>query len=68
VRAPLALLREASQNLRMPVAAIGGITPTNGAALVEAGASLLAVISGVFGADNPETAARQYAALFKGRP
>jgi thiamine-phosphate pyrophosphorylase len=68
VRAPLALLREASQNLRLPVAAIGGITPTNGAALVEAGASLLAVISGVFGADNPETAARQYAALFKGRP
>ncbi|HXG28546.1 MAG TPA: thiamine phosphate synthase [Nevskiales bacterium] len=68
VRAPLTLLQEACANLRLPVAAIGGITPENGAALIEAGASLLAVISGVFGAENPETAARQYAALFKGRP
>jgi thiamine-phosphate pyrophosphorylase len=66
-RAPLALLHEASHNLRLPVAAIGGITPENGASLIEAGASLLAVISGVFGAENPETAARRYSALFKGR-
>lgn len=65
VRAPLALLREAGDNLRLPVVAIGGVTPENGAALVQAGASLLAVISGVFGSDDPEQAARSYATLFK---
>jgi thiamine-phosphate pyrophosphorylase len=68
VRASLALLREASRNLRLPVTAIGGITPENGAALVEAGASLLAVVSGVFGAEDPEEAARRYTALFKRSP
>lgn len=65
VPAPLALLREASDNLRLPIVAIGGITPDNGAALVAAGAGLLAVVSGVFAGDDPELAARQYAALFK---
>lgn len=65
VRAPLALLREAGDNLRLPLVAIGGITPDNGATLVKAGANLLAVISGVFGGDDPEQAARAYAALFK---
>ncbi len=65
VRAPLALLSEAGDNLHLPVVAIGGITPENGAALVESGANLLAVISGVFGGDDPEQAARSYASLFK---
>ena len=65
VRVPLALLREASDNLRIPLVAIGGITPDNGAALVKAGASLLAVISGVFGDKDPEQAARRYSALFE---
>ena len=32
----------------IPVVAIGGITPENGAALIEAGADMLAVIEGVF--------------------
>lgn len=64
VRAPLALLRDAGDNLRLPIVAIGGITPDNGAELVKAGASLLAVISGVFGGKDPEQAARRYAALF----
>ncbi|MGH8458929.1 MAG: thiamine phosphate synthase, partial [Nevskiales bacterium] len=65
VRAPLALLREAGDNLRLPVVAIGGVTLGNGAELVKAGASLLAVISGVFGSNDPEKAARAYVALFK---
>jgi thiamine-phosphate pyrophosphorylase len=66
VRASLAVLHEAAEKLHLPVAAIGGITPDNAAELIQAGASLLAVISGVFGAEEPETAARRYAALFKG--
>ena len=40
--------REARPRLNIPIIAIGGITPENGAALIEAGADMLAVIDGVF--------------------
>jgi len=62
-RASLELLREA-RVLKLPLVAIGGITPDNAAVLQQAGADLLAVVSGVFGASDPEAAARRYAALF----
>ncbi len=65
VRAELDLLGRAKRELGLCVAAIGGITPDNGAALVEAGADLLAVVQGLFGADDVEAAARRYAALFR---
>lgn len=58
-----ALLRDA-RTLGLPLVAIGGITPDNGASLIAAGADLLAVISGVFGAADIHAAARQYAELF----
>ena len=45
-------------------AAIGGIAARNGAALIEAGADVLAAIDGDFGAEDVEHAARDYAALF----
>lgn len=64
VRAPLALLIEARQRLNVPICAIGGITPDNGAALVTAGADMLAVISGLFAQADIEAAARSYARLF----
>ena len=64
-RADLDLLRAARAQLQVPIATIGGITPDNGRALVEAGADLLAVVSGVFGTPNVSGAARQYAALFE---
>lgn len=64
VRAPVTLLAEARARLTLPIVAIGGITPENGAALVAAGASHLAVVSGVLGAADPSTAARRYAELF----
>ena len=57
------LLREA-RHLGLPLVAIGGITPDNGAALIAAGADFLAVISGVFAAPDTEAAARRYSALF----
>lgn len=62
--AGLALLREARARLHVPVCAIGGITPANGAALVEAGAGMLAAVEGVFGASDIAGAARAYARLF----
>jgi thiamine-phosphate pyrophosphorylase len=64
VRADPDLLRRARAMLDVPLAAIGGITPANGADLLAAGADLLAVASGVFAAADPETAARGYQSLF----
>lgn len=66
VRAPLSLLRQARTRLTIPIAAIGGVTPDNGAALVANGADMLAVITGVFGAAEIQVAATQYAQLFTG--
>lgn len=62
-RAAVSLLRE-SEPLGLPRVAIGGITPDNGRLLVDAGADLLAVISGVFDAPDPTLAAQRYRALF----
>jgi thiamine-phosphate pyrophosphorylase len=66
-RAPLALLREARRKLDIPLCAIGGITPQNGAELVAAGADMLAAINGVFAAGDVEVAARAYTELFRQR-
>jgi thiamine-phosphate pyrophosphorylase len=63
-RAEPDLLRRADAVLRLPLVAIGGITPQNGAALIAAGADLLAVVSGVFAAPDPRAAAAAYARLF----
>jgi thiamine-phosphate pyrophosphorylase len=65
VPASLDLLREAKKKLHIPVVAIGGITPENGAALIAAGADALAVIEGVFGQADVRVAAERYARLFK---
>lgn len=62
-RAPIDLLRQ-SAALGVPRVAIGGITPDNGAPLVEAGADYLAVISAVFGAPDVRAAARRFAHLY----
>lgn len=62
-RAPLELLRQ-SAALGLPRVAIGGITPDNGASLVEAGADYLAVISAVFGAADVRAAAQSVADLY----
>jgi thiamine-phosphate pyrophosphorylase len=64
VQASLGLLREAKKKLRIPVVAIGGITPENGASLITAGADALAVIEGVFGQADVRGAAKRYARLF----
>jgi thiamine-phosphate pyrophosphorylase len=65
VRAEADLLRQARQQLHVPLVAIGGINADNGALLIEAGADLLAVISDVFGQRDIRTAARRIADLFE---
>lgn len=57
--------------LGVPVVAIGGITSTNAATLIDAGASAVAVISDVFAHESPDAIARAAAAiasLFRARP
>ena len=66
-RATPDLLRDAAA-LGVPRVAIGGITPENGRALVEAGADLLAVIGGVFDAPDPLAAVRAYQRCFQATP
>jgi thiamine-phosphate pyrophosphorylase len=44
--------------------AIGGITPDNAASLIAAGANLVAVIHGVFGAADVTAACNGYARCF----
>jgi thiamine-phosphate pyrophosphorylase len=54
----LETLTQIASSVRLPVAAIGGITEANAAAAIRAGADGLAVISAICAADNPEDAAR----------
>ena len=64
VPATLDLLRAARTELKIPIVAIGGITPENGRSLIEAGADALAVIEGVFNQANIRLAAERYRGLF----
>jgi thiamine-phosphate pyrophosphorylase len=68
VRADPRLLRRARRELGLPVVAIGGITPENGRALIDAGADMLAVISAVFDQPDIAAAARAFASLFPEEP
>jgi thiamine-phosphate pyrophosphorylase len=62
--AELSLLQQARAQLRIPVCAIGGITPANVASVVAAGADMVAAVDGVFAAPDVEQAARAYARCF----
>jgi thiamine-phosphate pyrophosphorylase len=61
--AQLSTLTHAKQMLQIPIVAIGGILPSNGDMLLNAGADMLAVISGLFDHE-PKAAAQAYQALF----
>ena len=64
VQATTGLLQAARAELHIPIVAIGGITPDNGASLIEAGADALAVIEGLFNQPDIRAAAERYARLF----
>ncbi len=62
--AEINILRQARHQLTIPVVAIGGINAENGSALVAAGADMLAVIHGIFGATDIRQAAATLAYMF----
>jgi len=63
-RATPDLLLRTKRELSLPVVAIGGITPQNGASLITAGADMLAVITAVFSQPDIAGASRQFSDLF----
>jgi len=63
-KASIAMLQTARSELKLPIVAIGGITGQNGAALIEAGADALAVISALWNAANVKTGAQEFSTLF----
>ena len=64
VQAELELIPQAKAALAIPVCAIGGITPTNAQPLIDLGADMIAVIHGLFGADDIEQQAQGFSRLF----
>lgn len=64
-QAPLELAAEVRRLYpRLPLCAIGGITPQNAHQLIAAGVDWIAAVEGVFGAQDIRAAARDYRACF----
>ncbi|MCU1022870.1 thiamine phosphate synthase [Stenotrophomonas maltophilia] len=63
-RAHIDLLRQ-SAALGVPRVAIGGLTPDNVGPLIEAGADLVAMVSGIYAAPDPVATQRAYLAQFR---
>ena len=51
------LMQQVSDNCRLPLMGIGGITPENAPEVIEAGGSGVAVISSILAAPDPQAAA-----------
>lgn len=65
LRAPLELFAKARAQLRVPIIAIGGITPENASLVIEAGADAVAVISSLFDLEDVKAAAAAFCTLFE---
>ena len=64
VKAEVAMLQAAHEELSVPIVAIGGITQQNAEILIEAGANAVAVISALWNAPDIEVSARGFSTLF----
>ena len=64
VSTPVDIVTRARDAIAVPNVVIGGMTLENSAPLVAAGADMVAVISSVYFADDPEGAARELVGLF----
>lgn len=65
VKADVDLLQKARHELNVPIVAIGGITPANGGALIDAGADALAVISALWDAPDITGTTKKFSTIFK---
>lgn len=64
VTTQVAIIPQSKAAIPLPVVVIGGMTDDNAAPLVAAGADMVAVISNVYLAGDPQAAARRFVALF----
>lgn len=64
-KADINLLKQAKQQLTIPICAIGGITTNQAPPLIDAQVDMLAVISDLYSAQHPGLVARQYRELFE---
>lgn len=58
------IVSQAKAGIPLPSVVIGGMTHDNAVPLIAEGADMVAVISSVYMADDPEAAARKFSALF----
>ncbi|MFC3109788.1 thiamine phosphate synthase [Undibacterium arcticum] len=65
VTTPFDIVSQAKAQIPLPNVVIGGMTQENAAPLVAYGADMVAAISSVYLADDPEAAARGFAELFR---
>ena len=61
------IVAQARAELALPLVVIGGMTPDKAAPLVELGADMVAVITGVYGSADPGACARRFDQLFSAR-
>jgi thiamine-phosphate pyrophosphorylase len=64
VTTPPEIVAQSKAEIALPVVVIGGMTQDNAVPLVAQGADMVAAISSVYLADDPEAAARTFVALF----
>lgn len=64
VNAPLSLIKQAKEQLQVPVCCIGGITANNAEQLIETGADMVAVISELFASENIKQSSISLSSLF----
>jgi thiamine-phosphate pyrophosphorylase len=60
----IALVREISSGIKIPVVAIGGISLSNAAATIRAGADAICSISAVVASDDPESEINKFQEMF----
>lgn len=64
-KTPFEIVGQAKAQLHVPVVVIGGMTQENALPLIAQGADMVAAISSVYMADDPEAAAHQFAEAFE---
>lgn len=65
VTTPPSIITQAISELPVPICVIGGMTAQNSAPLIAHGSHMVAAISSVYAADDPRTAAAEFALLFR---